>query len=478
MKLNLNEDDILMLLNDITINENEFSNAELNEIEKKKICENIISKVQPKKSKSKRNFIAAAVIILISISLLISPKNVLANMLEKLTVISGIGEVKVSSDKPKILKNSLKKGNITLANMYVDNNKIIITLTIEPEELTPSYYTVRDEHGNSYELHRSDNLAMMPDNHIGSYRAEYYGKVKKANKYTLNIIDNDKKLTKATFKLKNSDFKEAPETKILYTATNGITTLNVTSLKKEGNILKVDYYFTDTLPDFKWKSIDTLNYGTFEEAKQWSLQEYGFKEPINTKLINHNPTEAPSIIISDEYNNAVYGHNNNNYLDQENESLFDLSKLTGKKLKLIVLNVNYSFGNDYVDKNNSFKLDNDFKLELDVPKSGKRILNKTGEYKGIKYKIISIERLSNNSVELIYNYINDSNAKLQVHNISLYSINIGENGSDSTTLYNNNIKHIIKKENRIGDKLQLNNIRCSFSSVGPFEIDLDPSTIK
>ncbi|MCS4515691.1 hypothetical protein JTS93_02365 [Clostridium botulinum] len=63
--------------------------------------------------------------------------------------------------------------------MYVDNNKIIVTLTIEPEELTPSYYTVRDEHGNSYELHRSDNLAMMPDNHIGSYRAEYYGEVKK-----------------------------------------------------------------------------------------------------------------------------------------------------------------------------------------------------------------------------------------------------------------------------------------------------------
>lgn len=36
MKLNLNEDDILMLLNDITISENEFSNVELNEIEKKK----------------------------------------------------------------------------------------------------------------------------------------------------------------------------------------------------------------------------------------------------------------------------------------------------------------------------------------------------------------------------------------------------------------------------------------------------------
>ncbi|KEI80100.1 hypothetical protein EXM30_09165 [Clostridium botulinum] len=473
MKLNLNEDDILMLLNDITINENEFSDVDLNEIEKKKICENIISKVQPKKSKSKRNFIAAAVILLISIPLLISPKNVLANMLEKLTVISGIGEVNVSSNKPRILKNSLKKGNITLANMYVDNNKIIVTLTIEPEELTPSYYTVRDEHGNSYELHRSDNLAMMPDNHIGSYRAEYYGEVKKANKYTLNIIDNDKKLTKATFKLKNSHFKEAPESKILYTATNGITILNVTSLRKEGNILKVDYYFTDTLPDFKWKRIDTLNYGTFEEGKKW-----GLKEPINTKLINNNPTDPPNVMISDEYNNAVYGHNNTNYLDQENESLFDLRKLTGKKLKLTVLNVNYSFGNDYVDKNNSFKLDNDFKLELDVPKSGRSILNKTGEYKGIKYKIISIERLSNNSVELIYNYINDNNTKLQTHNISFDSITIGENGESVTKPYNNNIKHILKLENGIGDKLQLNNIRGSFSSVGPFEIDLDPSTIK
>ena len=65
-----------------------------------------------------------------------------------LTVISGIGEVKISSDTPKILKNSLKQGNITLANMYVDNSKIIVTLTIEPEELKSSYYTIKDQHGN------------------------------------------------------------------------------------------------------------------------------------------------------------------------------------------------------------------------------------------------------------------------------------------------------------------------------------------
>lgn len=55
MKLNLNEDDILMLLNDINIKENEFSNTELNEIEEKKIYKNIISKVNPKKSKSKKS---------------------------------------------------------------------------------------------------------------------------------------------------------------------------------------------------------------------------------------------------------------------------------------------------------------------------------------------------------------------------------------------------------------------------------------
>lgn len=467
MKLNLNEDEVLMLLNDVNINENEFSDVELNEIEKKKICKNIISKVKPKKSKSKRNFIAAAVILLISIPILISQKNVLANMIEKLTVISGIGEVKVSSDKPKILKNSIKQGNITLVNMYVDNNKIIITLTIEPEEEKLPYYTIKDEYGNLYEIHRSDNLAMMPDNHIGSYRAEFHGKVKKANSYTLSVLDSDKKSTRATFKLKNSDFKEAPESKILYTATNGITTLNVTSLKREGNILKVDYYFTDTLPDFKFKKIDKVNQGTFEEGKEW-----GVKEPISTKLINNDSIRNPYIIISDEYNNAVYGHSNTNYLDQENESLFDLSKLTGKKLKLTVSNVVYHVQNDYMSKNN------DFKLELDVPKSGKSILNKTGEYKGIKYKIISIERLSDNSVELIYNYINDSNAKLQTRNIWFESVTMGKSGSNEFRPYNNNIKHILQKEEGIGDKLRLNEINGSFSSVGPFEIELDSSTIK
>lgn len=466
MKLNLNKDDVLMLLNDVNIRENEFSNIELNKIEKKRICKNIIDKVNPKESKVKRNFVAAAIILLIASPIIISQKDVLANMIEKFTVISGIGEVKISSDTPKILKNSLKQGNITLANMYVDKNKIVVTLTIEPEELKPSYYIIRDKQGNSYELHRSDNLAMMPDNHIGSYRLEYNGKVKNSNNYTLSILDNDRKFTKAAFKLENSDFKEAPESKILYTATNGITTLNVTSLKKEGNILKVDYYFTDTLPDFKSKRIDKVNCGTFEEGKQW-----GFKEPTSTKLINNNSIQDSLIIISDEYNNAVYGHNNTNYLDQGNESLFDLSKLTGKKLKLTVPKVVYHVQNDYMGKNN------DFKIDLDVPKSGKSILNKTGEYKGIKYKIVSIERLSDNTVELIYSYINDSSSKLQTWDMYLGSVTIGQNGNNHCRSHNSTIKHILQKEKDIGDNLQLNEINGSFSSIGPFEINL-PSTIK
>ncbi|OAA83427.1 hypothetical protein [Clostridium ljungdahlii] len=112
----------------------------------------------------------------------------------------------------------------------------------------------------------------MPDNHIGSYRAEYNGKVKKANSYTLSIVDNDKKFTKATFKLKNSNFN----------------------------------------------------------------------------------------------------------------------------------------------------------LELDIPKSGKSILNKIVNYKGFKFKIISINRLSNDSIELIYNYINDSNSRLQTSNILFESVTGGE----------------------------------------------------
>ena len=467
MKLNLNEDDILMLLNDVNINEDEFSYEGINEIEKKRICKNIMGRVNSKKSKCKRNFIAAAIILFITIPVIISQRNVLANMIEKLTVISGIGEVKISSDTPKILKNSFKQGNITLANMYIDKSKIVVTLTIEPEEPKRSYYIIRDEQGNSYELNRSDNLAMMPDNHIGSYRAEYNGKVKKADSYTLSIIDSDKKFTKATFKLKSSDFKEAPKSKILYTATNGITTLNVTSLKREGDILKVDYYFTDTLPDFKYKRIDKVNWGTFEESKK-----LGVKEPVSTEAINKGSIQDSYIIISDEYNNAVYGHNNINYLDQGNESLFDLSKLTGKKLKLTVPKAVYHIQNDYLSKNN------DFNINLDVPKSGKSILNKTGEYKKIKYKIISIQRLSDDSVELIYNYINNNSGKLQTWNIEFGNFNNWENGSSSCRRINGNIKQILQKEKGIGNKLQLNEIDASFSSIGPFEIELEPSIIK
>lgn len=151
-----------------------------------------------------------------------------------------------------------------------------------------------------------------------------------------------------------------------------------------------------------------------------------------------------------------------------------MSKLTGKKLKLTVLNVNYRIQNDGRSK------DNDFKFELDVPKSGKSILNKLGEYKGIKFKIISIERLSDSSIELVYNYVNDKNSKLRTSTMRLSSSTLGENGCDSTKPFNddNTIKTIMKRKNIIGNKLQLNEMNAFFSSVGPFEIDIDPSTIK
>ncbi|AQS06295.1 hypothetical protein [Clostridium beijerinckii] len=78
MKSNLNEDEILVLLNDVTITDNELSSFEFNDIEKRKLVCKVINKVKENSSKRRHISVAASLILVCLIAL--AGKSVIATI--------------------------------------------------------------------------------------------------------------------------------------------------------------------------------------------------------------------------------------------------------------------------------------------------------------------------------------------------------------------------------------------------------------
>jgi len=363
-------------------------------------------------------------------------------------------------DKGFALKNSMTNNNVTINSMYIDQNKIAVTLTVEhTSKYDGSPYSIRDDKGNVYEL-KVTNSCVDDYRNMTAYKAEYIGEVKKASKYTLSVDSHQ-----ASFTLNDSDFAEVSSAKTLYTASNGNTALNITSVKREGDILKIDYYSTDypiaagtNMENSKDKA---FNLGTFKDEEQ--NNERGFKLPESS-------IEMPYFELSDEYGNKEYGHSSSSNTIDEYQSSFNMKKLKGNKLKLILPSVTYEYRKKFDT--------NDSGIELDVPKEGKTMLNRIEEFNGFKYKILSIERLSDKMFALHYEFINDNTSKLQPKPIGMF-MNIGEDtysvGSD---LNKGNLRLVITSRNLIGDKVKVNPTSISYASVGPFEFELDLDKIK
>lgn len=444
-----NEDDALILLNDITIIEEDYSDCELNDLEKISIKKDILSKINHKTFKRKKWSIAAAIALITTLSIPLTQTDVLAKMLSRLAIVPGIGEI-IMNDKGLALKNSITDNNVTLNSMYIDQNKIVVTLSLTSKEnYYDASYSIKDDNGNIYKLKVHDSCMEASDN-TTTYKAEYTGRVKKAATYTLFVMNN-----KASFNLKHSDFAEVSEAKNIYTATNGKTTLNISSVKKDGDILKIAYYVTDSLNHYS--IAPSFNLVTFKDEEENKKRGFEFHKSC---------IESPYFEIIDEYGNKEFGHSSTSHLTYENESLFNLKKLKGRNFKLTLPSVTYRVGNNFEAK--------DFKIELDVPKQGKTVLNKIEEFNGFKYKIISIERLSDKKIALQYNYINDKNSKLQIIDLNIG----GDTYASSADYYDGNFRNVMTDKRPIGDKFEINSISIGYASVGPYEFDIDLDKIK
>lgn len=465
MNSNFNENEILTMLNDIEISENEFSDENLNEIERKKLKKSIMNNVKLKKLKVKKSIIAASAAALILISVPLVNYKAFADITSKLSIIPGIGQVTIENKKGLVLKNSLKENGITLKNLYMDDTKLIATIHLNSsKDYQCANYYLKTDDGTTYKLNvtESSHDESIPSLSSSTYKLQYEGSIKKSTKYTLGTINS-----KAVFNLTNNNFKEAFPSGILYTSTNGKTTLNITSVKKDKNILKVYYYFAD---NFNKNT-------TYEEplfAQTFKGEDYCTK---NNFIIEKNSIESPKFQLSDQYNNMDYGHSDSAQLAFENVTSFNLNKLKDSKLKLSIPSIIYSTGNHNSNFKSleEFKKKNDFNINLNVPKSGKNILNEVHEYKSFKFKIISVERLSDKKISLAYNILNDENSKFKTLDVQLGSTLCDGGSNDSTTT---NITQVLPSSNIIGDKITIDTINIRFASVGPFEINLDLNSLK
>lgn len=316
------------------------------------------------------------------------------------------------------------------------------------------YYTnyfIKDEHGNTCKLKVFDSAG--EGNNTATYKAEYDGDVKNANKYFLSVMSN-----MAEFNLTSSDFTNVETNHTLYSATNGITTLNVTSIKRDNDILTVAYYVNDISKIIY--PIQSFNIGTFKEVENALKKGY--------KYLYHSSINGPIFELYDESGNSEFGYSSPSHLTYENESLFNLKKLKDKKLKLTLPSVVYNVESPYWSKG--------INLNLPVPASGKLLLNITGDYKGFKYKIIGIERLSKNKIALDYNYINDPNSKLQTFQMQFTSSTVCS--SDIEDNSNGYCRSGLTSRDPIGTTFNLNGISIYYASVGPLNINIDLDKIK
>lgn len=481
MNSNFNEDEILTMLNNIEISEDELSGENLTEIERKKLKKSIMSDATLKNLRVMKSIIAASVagLIILAIPLfkpnsfnIIYSKFTVAQQekADTITVIPDLGEITLANDSGLVLNTTLKSGNITLNKLYIDKTKVIASIT--SDGYIPNYqsakYSLIDDSGNTYNL-KQTKLA-TGYNQSMTYKIEFYGNIQQSSNYTLSLLDN-----KVTFKLTSSNLAEIHASKPLYTATSGNTTLNVTSVTKNNDILKVDYYFTYKNTDGTKPSL-FLNPSCFRD--NFTESSYEEANYIN-KEIKENPNN-PYLTISDEYGNMDYGHSYTKTFD--NESFFDLKKLKGNNLKLELSSLQYNLFNSQ-DKSN-------FNVTLNVPKSGKQEINKTYTYKGYKFNIVSIERVSDKKVRLICKAINNSNnPKIQDLAICPFNSTLScatfinnnyktENQSKLTSLVPiGSILSSFSSKTTIGDTLTLNGINLSYSYEGPFEINLTRSNI-
>jgi hypothetical protein len=131
MKSNFNEDEILVLLNDVTIADDELSSLEFNDIEKRKLCNKVINKVKEKSSKRRMFSKAASVILVCSIAL--ASKSVIATINTNIFGNNKAIEQAVKNNYVQTVNGGVVYDNgvgIQVTNLVVDKAKFALSFDL------------------------------------------------------------------------------------------------------------------------------------------------------------------------------------------------------------------------------------------------------------------------------------------------------------------------------------------------------------
>ncbi|MHC1685127.1 MAG: DUF4179 domain-containing protein [Clostridiaceae bacterium] len=132
MKPDFNEDEILVLLNDITITDDELSTLEFNDLEKRKLSNKVLTKVKVKSSKRKGFSIAASLILICSIGL--ANKPVIATINSKIFGDNKAIEQAVENNYVQGVHDGAIKYNgveVKVSNMVIDKAKLALSFDLK-----------------------------------------------------------------------------------------------------------------------------------------------------------------------------------------------------------------------------------------------------------------------------------------------------------------------------------------------------------
>ena len=132
MKSNFNEDEILVLLNDVTITDNELSSLEFNDIEKRKLRCKVLNKVKEKSSKRRHFSIAASLILVCSIAL--AGKSVIATINTEIFGDNRAIEQAVKHNYVQEVNGGIVNDNgvgIQLTNIVIDKAKFALSFDLK-----------------------------------------------------------------------------------------------------------------------------------------------------------------------------------------------------------------------------------------------------------------------------------------------------------------------------------------------------------
>lgn len=260
MKTDIDEDKILMLLNDVTIKEEELSCLELNYIEKKKLNKDIIIKVSHKLSVKKKWLAVAASLALICIGLFVCRPALAAN------TVAVVNSLIFGQNKgmEKAVKNNYIQAvaaepvysngiEVQMTNILIDKTKIAMSFNLKFTDLK----LLENIHGISLDMQVKDEWGRA----LAGYLDEDY-----TNKKILNVITS----STDNFEFINKD--------------NGLVKYNIIFNSQNGDIPKLHKLIVNI------KSVNYFN--RYSEGKINGTWQ--FSTDVSDKFMNETGIEFTS----------------------------------------------------------------------------------------------------------------------------------------------------------------------------------------